>query len=434
MKKVLIISPRFPPVNAADMQRVRQSLPYFQKYNWEPVVLTVDEQFVEAYSMDPLLLLSFPENIEVHKVKALRSSITRKFGMGSLSMRSYFFIKKKGDELLASRHFDLVYFSTTAFQVMALGPGWKKKFGVPFIVDIQDPWRNDFYYNRSGKQQSLKLWLHHKLDSYLEKKILPQISGMISVSPGYRDLYLKRYPALSTKEIKVIPFGCATRDFIIAKEHILFCEKVKLSNNRINVVYIGRGGHDLQYAVEIIFDAVKKGFEEYPSLFEKLHLWFIGTSYATEGKGNKTIEPVAINKGIGSSITEITDRIPYFETLFLLLQADILCVPGSADSTYTASKIYPYLYSDKPLLAVFHEKSSVCEVVKQTSNAGLITFNENTDAEARKKLIDQCYDFLAAVLNRQILKSNINPDAFNAYTAEAMTKKQVEFFEKVISE
>ena len=127
MKKVLIISPRFPPVNAADMQRVRQSLPYFQKYNWQPVVLTVDEQFVEAYSMDPLLLLSFPENIEVHKVKALRSSITRKFGMGSLSMRSYFFIKRKGDELLASRHFDLVYFSTTAFQVMALGPGWKKK-------------------------------------------------------------------------------------------------------------------------------------------------------------------------------------------------------------------------------------------------------------------------------------------------------------------
>ena len=32
MKRLLIISPNFPPLNAADMQRVRMSLPYFKDF------------------------------------------------------------------------------------------------------------------------------------------------------------------------------------------------------------------------------------------------------------------------------------------------------------------------------------------------------------------------------------------------------------------
>ena len=39
-------------------------------------------------------------------------------------------IKKKGNELLRKNKFNLIYFSTTAFHVMALGPVWKKKFKV----------------------------------------------------------------------------------------------------------------------------------------------------------------------------------------------------------------------------------------------------------------------------------------------------------------
>lgn len=414
------------------MQRVRQSLPYFRQYNWEPVVLTVDEKFVEAYSLDPLLLLTFPSTIEVHKVKALKPSFTRKFGLGSLSARSYLYIKKKGDELLSSEHFDLVYFSTTAFQVMALGPGWKKKFGVPFVVDIQDPWRNDYYFKNIGHGKNFKIWINHKLDEYLEKKTLSQIDGMISVSPGYKDLYLKRYPVLSTKEIAIIPFGCATQDFEIAKKNVFYSDKIKFSKEDVNVIYIGRGGTDLKLAVEIIFDAVRKGLENYPSLFGKIKFWFIGTSYAREGKGIKTIEPIAIQKSIDSQVTEITDRIPYFETLFLLEQADILCVPGSTDTTYTASKIYPYLYTDKPLLAVFHEKSSVCEVINKTSHARLVSFNEEANEEVREKWIDECYYYLLETLSSKIKNSNIDLKAFDQYTAEAMTKSQVDFFEKVI--
>ncbi|MEO8204529.1 MAG: hypothetical protein ABI615_00005, partial [Chthoniobacterales bacterium] len=62
MKKVLIVSPHFPPVNAPDMQRVRMALPYFTEFGWEPTVLCVDEDYVEA-GRDPYLERSLPSDI-----------------------------------------------------------------------------------------------------------------------------------------------------------------------------------------------------------------------------------------------------------------------------------------------------------------------------------------------------------------------------------
>lgn len=415
------------------MQRVRQSLPYFRELGWEPTIITVDEKYVEAYSLDPLLLKTFPQDIRVYKVAALKPSVTRKLGIGSLSIRAYFHIKKKGDELLKAEAFDLVFFSTTAFHVMALGPGWKRKFGVPFILDIQDPWFNTFYFTTALHKRGLKERIFHKLDQYLENKTLPFVDGIISVSPGYRDLYMKRYAGVGYDRFCIIPFGCATLDFQIAKNYIS-SSKIIFSGNEVNAVYIGRGGHDMELAIDIIFDAIQIGLKSEPALFKKLRLWFIGTSYAQAGKGLKTIEPIATRKGVAGQVTEITDRIPHFESLYLLSKADVLCVPGSTDPTYTASKIYPYIYTNRPMLAVFHEKSSVVDVLKATGKAKLATFGSGINEGAKQQLAAECFDYLLQVLNKTVADSGLNYEAFEQYTARSMAVKQINFFNQVVKQ
>jgi glycosyltransferase involved in cell wall biosynthesis len=433
LKKVLIISPYFPPFNTADMQRVRQSLPYFREYGWEPTVITVDERYVEAYSVDPLLLQTFPDDIKVHKVKAIRASLANRIGIGNLSLRSFFYIKKKGNELLKKEKFDLVYFSTTAFHVMALGPIWKRKFGVPFILDIQDPWCNIFYFKTSPNKRKPKVWINHQLDKYLERKTILFSDGIVSVSPGYQEMYMQRYPALKSEDFKIIPFGCSVLDFDIAKQHVKTSEKIKFSKDEINIVYIGRGGNDLELATTIIFDAVKEGLQKFPEFFSKVRLWFIGTSYATEGKGLKTIEPLAKKRGLEKYVTEITDRIPYFETLFLLSGADMLLMPGSTDTSYTASKIYPYLIVNKPLLAVFHEKSSVCEVIRTVSKGGVVAFSDNIDAAEQKRLAAECLNYFLKVMKKEVEDCALDLNQFEKYTSRSMVRNQVEFFEKVLT-
>jgi len=431
MNRVLIISPHFPPVNSADMHRVRQSLPYFREFGWEAVVVAVEEAFVESYSTDPLLLQTIPQYIEVHKVKAWDVAKTRKFGLGSLSMRSYFFFQKKGDELLSGRKFDLIYFSTTAFHVMALGPRWKKKFGVPFVLDIQDPWRSDFYLDKPKNERPPKFFISYNIDKYLEKKTVPAADGIISVSQGYCDTFISRYPTMREDRFRIIPFGVSLQDFEVMEKYVHRVEEVQLKPDKHNIVYVGRGGHDMRFALEIIFKALAKGLNTKPALFSRLHLWFIGTSYAPAGLGRPTILPVAEKQGVGEYVTEIADRIPYFDTLYLLKQAGALLVPGSTDTNYTASKIYPYIMAQKPLLALFYKDSSVLEVLKTMGYKTIIAYDHTSHPV--DAYVDQCMDAFQTILDQRPGDPSFDMNTFERYTAKARTAEQVKFFNQTIS-
>jgi hypothetical protein len=41
MRTVLLVSPRFPPLNAPDHQRVRMMIPHLRGLGWDPVVLAL---------------------------------------------------------------------------------------------------------------------------------------------------------------------------------------------------------------------------------------------------------------------------------------------------------------------------------------------------------------------------------------------------------
>ena len=428
MKKVLIICPHFPPVNAADMHRVRQSLPYFREFGWMPVVLTVEEQFIEAYSTDPLLLKTVPEDIEIHKVRAWKVDRTRKLGLGSLGMRAYFQMQKKGDDLLANGQFDLIYFSTTAFHLMALGPRWKRKFGVPFILDIQDPWRNDFYLDKPASERPPKFFIAYNIDKFLEARTVPAADGIISVSKGYCDTFASRYPSFKTDKCLVLPFGAATIDFEIMQKYVSSSPAVSLPADKINMVYIGRGGHDMRFALEIIFRAFAVGLQSDPALFSRIHLWFIGTSYALAGAGMQTMAPIAKEQGVDAHVTELPDRVSYFETLFLLRKANILLVPGSTDPQYTASKIYPYILAEKPLLAVFHQQSSVLKVLSDIGYGKTVAFDNCH--ERMDEYVKECLNHLRALASGDN-SMQLDREAFKPYTAKTRTIEQVNFFNEI---
>lgn len=427
LKNLLIITPHFPPVNSADMHRVRQSLPYYREFGWNPVIITVDPKYIESYNLDPLLSETIPSDIKIHKVGAFSAKATRKFGLGSLSMRAYLQIKKRGNELLRKEKFDLIFFSTTAFHVMALGPGWKKKFGIPFILDFQDPWRNDYYLSKPASERPPKFLISYRIDKKLESATVPYADGIISVSSAYCDTFKERYENFQQTRCRVIPFGASKYDFEIMQKEV-HKTAAKLVDGKINIVYIGRGGHDMKTALEIVFESFKKGLHENPSLFKEVRFSFIGTSYALPGQGQKTIEPLADEMGIREYVTEITDRIPYFDTLYLLKKAEILLVPGSNDNTYTASKIYPYILAEKPMLALFHKDSSVITVLKDVGISSFVTFDsENVSDE----LVVSFYGEMKKMLENRT-PVHLNQHAFEPYTAKNRAKEQADFFDEVV--
>ncbi|MFB9054531.1 hypothetical protein ACFFVB_15685 [Formosa undariae] len=423
MKKVLIISPHFPPVNAADMHRVRQSLPYFKDNGWEATVLYVSPEFVEM-AKDPNLIKSIPTDVKCFGVEAFSTTYTRKLGLGNLGLRAFLQLYKKGNKLIKQEKFDLIYFSTTMFACMPLGRLWKKKFNIPFILDIQDPWRNDYYLTVPKEEQPPKFWFAYNLDKTLEKLTLPYADGLLAVSKGYIQTLKDRYPSIKNIPEKVLTFGAAEKDFDILPE-LNLPKNIKLDPEKLNFVYVGRGGSDMQISLNLLFTSFKEGLDT-NSDFNRCKFWFIGTSYAPDGEGAKTIKPLADKIGVGDYVEEITDRKPYFEVLNLLKSSDAIIIPGSEDQNYTASKLYPNILAKKPLLCVFHSNSSVVSNVRILNAGKLVLFNE-TDAK------EQCASALQELVNTLPYTPNTNWEAFKPFTAQAMTKQQTDFFNEVIN-
>jgi hypothetical protein len=427
LKRVLIISPYFPPTNAADMQRVRMSLPYFKEYGWEAEVVTVGLEYSDM-STDPLLKQSISPDTIVHYVKALPKKWTSKIGLGSIAIRSLFYFKRKVNRLLKDKRFDLVYFSTTQFPVCILGAYWKKKFNLPYVIDMQDPWHSDYYEDKPKEERPPKYWAAYQLSKRLEPIAMSKVGGLIAVSAGYLQTLGERYPNCKTVPQRTITFGAFEPDFTIARQNFALQPSVlPKGDGKTSIVYVGRGGKDMQNAVSFLFESFKTGLEKQPAIFSRFHFYFIGTSYAAAGEGIPTISPVAEGAGVANYVTEITDRIPFYQTLNTLADASALFIPGSTDPQYTASKIYPYVLAQKPLLAFFHQESSVVAFLKTSGVGTVVTFDQNP-----KEIEQIMMSFMIGVAEGRVANQSPNADVMERYSARTMTKKQCELFNAVV--
>ena len=428
MKKVLIISPYFPPSNSADMQRVRMSLPYFEQFGWQPEIVMVNPNKSDIV-IDNLLKESIPKHIKIHAVEAFSKKWTGKFGLGSLSLRSLWYYKKYVNQLLKKEQFDLIYFSTTEFSICILGAYWKTKFNTPFVIDIQDPWHSDYYQDKPKAERPKKYWFSYRLNKFLEPIAMKQVDGIISVSSAYIETLKQRYDNVKQIPCEVITFGAFEKDFEIAEKY-----KSKINTslinkaNSFNFVYVGRGGYDMQKAISLLFEAFKQSLEANKNLYKNIHFYFIGTSYAPVGTGAQTIMPLALKLGISAYVTEQTDRVSFYQAISYLSKANALFIPGSDDPAYTASKIYPYILAKKPILAIFNIKSSASKILAE-SKAGVVA-----DLNDPQRAIELIESFLKANLSSTNQSIKTDWSYFKQFNAQAMTKKQCKLFNQVLDE
>jgi len=421
LKNVLIVSPHFPPVDLPDMHRVRMSLPHFREFDWKATVLTVAPEFVEG-SREPRFEERLPADAAIARTSALPAQWTRRAGLGNLGLRAFPFLYRAGTRLLARDAIDLVYFSTTVFTAIPLGRLWKQRFGVPFVVDMQDPWVNDYYDRHPEVQRPPKHALSSRMHRVLEPWSMPAADGLIAVSSAYIDALATRYPALQRKPSMVLPFGAALQDFEGLRQTRQANRFFDPTDGMIHCVYAGRGGQDMWTALRLLFAALRTGLQESPGLFRRLRLHFIGTDYAPAGRARKTIEPLADSLGVAEYVREHPQRIPYFDALQLLRDAHMLLLPGSDDSQYTPSKLYPYILARRPLLAVLHRNSGACEVLRSTNAGRVVTFDHGPDL----------YPTWREVLGQLAGTPPTDWQVFEQFSAREMTRRQCEFFDRVV--
>lgn len=372
MNRVLIVSPHFPPVNAPDMQRVRLVLPHLREYGWEPVVLALAPEMVEGAVIEPLLASTYPADIRVERVRGVPPSFTRWFGVGNVWWRCGWAIRRAGDSLLREEKFDAVLLSTTQFGSFSLGPRWRRRFGVPYIVDYQDPWLNP-YYTRTGTPPPggvIKYALSQFTARCREPDVLREAAGIIAVSSSYAEMLHAQHPWFDPRRVVLLPFGATTADLLVARQHPPAEPLIDFGDGNFHHVYTGRCGPDMQQALTILFRAFRHYLKTDPSTARHLRFHFIGTDYAPPPRGRNRVLPIACAEGVAEFVHEHRERVSYFESLWYLTQAHALVAVGSDDPTYSASKIFPYILARRPMLLIYHAGSLVLRVASEM-RAGL---------------------------------------------------------------
>lgn len=425
MPKILIVSPCFQPVNTPDLHRVRLSIPWFIKAGWTVTVLAVQPQYIEAM-VDPTLEF-IPDPCRVIRVKAFSVRITRKFGLGNLGYRSWLQLKKAGNKILTTEKFDIIYFSTTVFPVMTLGRVWKKRFNIPFVLDMQDPWRNDFYLTQPKHNRPPKYKIAHFLDTLLEKWTIPHCDGIIAVSESYPVTLNQRYGRKIPSS--VITFAASENDFETVQKSNHANPIFKRDSNTITLLYTGAVTPGMPLPLEATLIAVKKYITQPDS--KKIRIFFIGTSYSDSGAPDFRVIPLVKKLNLEHIVFEQPARIGYFDTLRLLMDADALLLPGSIEAGYTASKIYPYILSKKPIFALTHSQSSVSKILIGCKAGKIITFNTVVDMTNKQLEVDLS---LQEFIDSLPFSTDIDWEYYKPFSEESMANKQITFFDTILSE
>jgi hypothetical protein len=424
MKRVLIISPYFPPDNTPDVHRVRMSLPFFEQLGWQAEVVAVNPEYTDL-AKDDNLMQTIPLTIPVHHIPAFSRKHTRRIGFGSIGYRALLSYRKYVDRLLNTKKFDLVYFSTTQFPVCILGPYWKQRFSIPFVIDIQDMWHSDYYKDKASAGRPANYWLAYRMNKWMERWTMKTVSGVITVSDVYANILKARYPALVNLPVETITFGAAAEDFSVLPM-IPFHPPFEKPEGVKSIVYAGRGGADMARALGRVFSCFSRLLQNDPAI-QVLRFYFVGTSYAPAGTGVETLRPVAAKWGVENYVEEHVGRIGYFDTLHCLKTADALFIPGSDDPAYTASKIYPYVLTARPLLAVFSETSSAYHILSTCTGATVVALDDDSEPEPGRMEA-----WLRAVAEGREGSCKVNEEQFSVYSARETTRKQVEVFNRVI--
>ncbi len=434
MKNLLIICPTFPPNNAVDMHRVRQGVNYWKSFGWNPIVVGVEPHLTE-FPKEEILLKTIPQGLETYHVKAFSTKYTRKIGLGDLGLRSIHFYRKKVNKIINQKEkegnsIQLIYFSTTTFSLCILGAYWKKKFKIPYIIDMQDPWHSEYYMTRPKSERPSKFWFSYRLHKFLEPIAMKKVNGIVSVSEGYCKNLQERYPTTITPQNCItLPFGAFDKDFEVA-DTLKYQNPFFVQNKKqIHLVYAGVAGEYMRTASSIIFEVIKKGLNKKKELYSKLKLHFIGTNYDSLNPSPRLL-PIAKEFGVEDIVHEHVRRIDYLKVLHVLQKADGLLMFGTIDKNYTASKLYPYILSKKPICAIFYEKSSAVSILRKTNAGVVIPFLEENYNQDK---INEAYTIFTDYLENIEETPKTDWKAFEPYTAKEMTRKQAEFFDKIIN-
>lgn len=424
LKKILIISPHFPPSNLAAVHRSRLFAQHLPTFGWEPTILTVHEKYYEE-KLDWNLHKLLPPHIRIEKSAAL--PITRPRFIGDIGLRGFFNLYKKAKKIIKREAIDFLYIPIPSFYVALLGRWLHATTGIPYGIDYIDPWVHKF----AGSEKKLsRYWFSTKLSSFLEPIAVKNAALITGVAEGYYKGVIERNPHLKQScRFSAMPYGGEANDHQMVDQLQLKPYLFHKKDGVIQLVYAGAMLPKAYEPLRNIFSALKNN----TSGGVKIEIHFIGTGKSPNDQEGYNIKPLAKEYGLWETcIYEYPARIPYLDVLIHLKEADGVFILGSTEPHYTPSKVYQGVLSQKPIAAVLHIQSSACEVIRKSEAGMVLTFNGVDDVCSIKNNFDSFLDAFIKFM-QSFNPIRVNHFEFDQFSAHAVTKTLVDKLDEIVS-
>jgi glycosyltransferase involved in cell wall biosynthesis len=409
MKNVLVVAYHYPPVGGGGVFRTLKFTKYLPQFGFRPYVLTVKNSMYTP--KDPTLVREIPPEVKVTATFSFEHRILRASRLLNIDPEWFFitdvnlgwlpFAVYAGTKIIKQENIDVIYVSVPIWTSLLIGYLLKKKTQKPMVIDFRDPWTINPFKKTPTK-------FHARIDDYLERTVLASADYVITVSQPYRRRLIEKYPFLKNK-CEVIMNGFDPDDFKDLKRQPL--------QDEFRIVHAGSlyGLRTPKYFLRALQELV----QEKPYLRKQLEVQFVG-NYGKEA-------PVIVDKLGLNDLVRFIGFMPHEKSLELMVNSHVLllivAVGGYETSGIVTGKLFEYLFSGRPILALAPKNSIVANII-QSANAGLVV---SSDTEAIKNGILEFYEQwtegkLAATTNTAVIER---------YNRKVLTHKLAQIFEKI---
>jgi len=394
--RILFITFCFPPDVEVGGKRVARLCRYLPEFSIRPVVLTVDEQFYHAVDRS----YPVPEGIDLIRTPLMRTPLdwygdwarrraarrtagksptsetqpivngTQKAAGGASGLREhvrallvmpnenwewYWHAMRAGEKLLRRGEISAIVSSAPPWTCHLIARRLKRKFGIPWIADFRDAWTFEPW------RPTVPKW-RDRVDSYMESSIVHEAERVTSVVEGVRDEFRGKYRDIDPEKFLTIPNGFEGQ--VAATQRSKHSPRLIL---HLGSLYAGRRIDTFCWAVS---NLIERGCIS-P---DALRIEFVGGI-------DPAIRAAAEQYGGGllkRGILNFRSRVPFEEGQNLLRGADMLLVFQGSHRFSVTAKVYEYLATGSPILAV--AKTGAISALLSETAAGFCADPDDVEA------------------------------------------------------
>lgn len=435
MTNVLLVSYHFPPSGATGVARVLAYIQHLRLYGCRVSVLTATTPQTPAY--DPALCKSIPSDVSVHRAwnpevpfalrdrawkrlisphrggAEIKDATSKTAAEGGHDRRQWV---KKGIRSFADRLFfpdlqttwvplairmavklvdvdkiDSVILSVPPFSTLKIGIALKRRFPeLKIITDFRDEWLG-YYLRQFGDPTPRNVGLAEKL----EREVVEASSYVSTVTEAWVQRLRRRYPDQPADKFIYTPNGYEPPMFHDFRSR-------ERTDGKMVVAYFGSVHMNRVYSPKNYLDAIEA---LPPEIRDRIETRFIGRVRPDAEAYLRQTRAVVRQLGF----------MPKVQGLRYLEDADFLLLLAT-DPTSHASKLFEYLATGKPILAVSPPNGEIDKVLRETGTGWCV---DPWDPMAIQLMLLQAFTWLQA--GQRLIKPNL--EAIRSYSWPAIFAK-----------